>query len=136
LTDENRKRNIADEIRRAQEALRASEALLDLELYADSVSRAYYAVLYLVRALLLSIGMESRTHQGTLRLFHSELVRPALFPATHNRALAALQRLREFADYDAAATFSRSDALASLADAHAFETDAKARLRATGYLDG
>jgi uncharacterized protein (UPF0332 family) len=133
VTDENRRRNIGDELKRADESMRAAEALLGLGLHADSVSRSYYAVLHLVRALLLSLGLEARSHSGIVHLFHAELVRPGLFPPTHNRALAALQRSREFADYDAAVTFSQADAEASLADARAFAEDTLKALRSTGH---
>jgi hypothetical protein len=133
MTEENKRRNIADELKRADESMRAAEALLGLSLHADSVSRSYYAVLHLVRALLLSLGIEAKSHSGVVHLFHAELVRPGLFPPTHNRALAALQRSREFADYDAAVTFTHPDAEASLADARAFAADALTVLRSTGH---
>lgn len=132
MTDENKRRNIADEVARAEEALRAADALLGLGLFSDSISRSYYAVLHFVRALLLSRGLEAKTHAGVVHLFHAELVRPGFFPASHNRSIAGLQRAREFADYDAAVTFTRADAEACLADARALEADAGAFLRQTG----
>lgn len=134
MTEENRRRNIADEMRRAQESLRAAEALAGLGLHADSISRSYYAVLHFVRALLLSRGLEAKSHAGVVHLFHSELVRSGVFPPVHNRALAALQRSREFADYDAAVAFTAEDTEASLADARAFATDAIHVLQTTGHL--
>lgn len=51
MTEENRRRNIEDEVARARLALRAVEALLGLGLHADSISRAYYAVFHWIRAL-------------------------------------------------------------------------------------
>ena len=44
MTDENKRRNVADELARMEQAARAARALLDLGLHADAVSRAYYAV--------------------------------------------------------------------------------------------
>ena len=134
MTEENKRRNIADELKRADESLRAADALFALGLHADSVSRSYYAVLHFIRALLLSLGLEAKSQSGAVHLFHAELVRPGMFPAAHNRALAALQRSREFADYDAAVVFMAPDAEASLADARAFATDALAVLQAGGHV--
>lgn len=134
MTEDNKRRNIADELRRADESMRSAEALLGLGLHADSVSRSYYAVLHFIRALLLSLGLEAKSHSGVVHLFHGEMVRPGNFPAVHNRALAALQRSREFADYDAAVDFTRPDAEASLADARAFAVDAMKVLRSTGHV--
>jgi uncharacterized protein (UPF0332 family) len=78
--------------------------------------------------------LEAKTHAGVVHLFHAELVRPGLFPASHNRSIASLQRSREFADYDAAVTFTQADAEALLADARALEADTRSFLREQGLL--
>jgi uncharacterized protein (UPF0332 family) len=133
MTESNRIRNVADEVTRADQALRAAEALLSLGLHADAVSRAYYAAFHLVRALLLTRGVEPRSHQGAIHLLNVELVRPGQFPASHNRLLAGLQRQRENADYDAAVVFTAEDAQAAVEDARAFAVDARAALHRWGY---
>lgn len=117
MTNESRKRNIADEVVRAGQALESARALLALGLYNDALSRAYYAVFHMLRAALLSRGVDPKSHSGTLHLYNAELVKPGLVPPTHNRALASLQRSRELADYDAAVAFTEDDATAALADA-------------------
>jgi uncharacterized protein (UPF0332 family) len=135
VTGENRRRNVADEVARADEALRAARALVGLGLRADAVSRAYYAVFHLVRALLLTRGVEPRTHAGAIHLWNTEFVRNGLVPASYNRLLAGLQRARELADYDAAVTFSEEDAAAELSDAERFAADALALLRKDGWVE-
>jgi len=134
LTEENRRRNLADELSPAEQALRAARALLDLGLHADSVSRAYYGAFHCLRALLLSRGLEAKTHSGAIHLFNTEFVRAGLFASSHNRLLAGIQRSRELADYDAAVTFSKEDTEAYLRDAEAFRTDALARLRSENWI--
>lgn len=47
MTEQNRAQNIADELRRAAQALQAAEALVGLGPHADSVSRAYYGVFHI-----------------------------------------------------------------------------------------
>ena len=101
MTDENRRRNLADELARAEQALQAARALLGVALHADSVSRAYYGAFHCLRALLLSRGVETKTHAGAIHTFNTEFVRAGLLPSSHNRLLAGIQRLRELADYDA-----------------------------------
>ncbi|MBI2892955.1 MAG: HEPN domain-containing protein [Deltaproteobacteria bacterium] len=136
MTEENRRHNLEIEVARAEQALLATEALLERGLHADSVSRAYYAVFHFLRALLLTRGLEPRTHGGAIHLFNVELVRAGLMPASHNRLLAGLQRSRELADYDAAVTFSEDDARAELEDARRFGADARALLVRDGWLAG
>lgn len=133
MTDENRRRNIADEVRRAQQALLAARSLIGLSLFNDAVSRAYYAAFHMLRAALLSRGLEPKTHAGAVHLFSSELVRAGVFPTAHNRLLAGLQRSRELADYDAAVEFGKEDAEAELADADAFTSAVLAHLRQEGW---
>ena len=50
MTEQNRGHAIAEEIRRAGDALRAVDLLGDNGLFSDAVSRLYYCVLSHVRA--------------------------------------------------------------------------------------
>ncbi len=114
--------------------MQAARALLELGLCADAVSRAYYAAFHCLCGLLLSRGLEAKTHAGAIHLFNTEFVRPGLLASSHNRLLAGMQRSRELADYDAAVTFSKEDAAASLADAETFQRSALALLRLEGWI--
>lgn len=134
MTDENRKRNVADELARAGQALQAARALVDLGLHADAISRAYYAAFHALCALLFSRGLEAKTHAGAIHLFNTEFVRPGVFASSHNRLLAGIQRSRELADYDAAVRFSRADAEGCLNDAEAFHSEAVALLRSESWI--
>jgi uncharacterized protein (UPF0332 family) len=134
VTGENRRRNIADELARADQAVRAAGALLGLGLHADAISRAYYGAFHSLRALLLSRGLEAKTHGGAIHLFNTEFVRPGLFASSHNRVLAGIQRSRELADYDAAVSFSREDAEDCLRDAEAFRGEALTLLQRENWI--
>jgi uncharacterized protein (UPF0332 family) len=134
MTDENRRRNIADEITRSDQAMRAARALLELGLYADTVSRAYYGAFHLLRALLLSKGLEAKTHAGAIHLFNVEFVRPGVVQSSYNRLIGGMQRSRELADYDAAIVFSQQDADACLRDAETFRTQALAILERENWI--
>ncbi len=133
MTDDNRRRNIGVELARAADALRAAKALVALGLGNDAVSRAYYAVFHYVRALLLTRGVEPKTHAGAVPLLNVEFVRAGLLASSHNRLLAGLQRSRELADYDAAVTFSTEDAVAEVAEAERFMAAADALLQREGW---
>jgi len=135
VTDENRRSNLLQELARASEAFRAAEALLALGLHSDSVSRAYYAAFHVVRALLLSRGVEPKTHARAIHLLNVEFIRPGTLPSHFNRLIAGLQRSREFADYDAATLFSSEDAAGELQSARSFEAAALDLLRRAGLLD-
>lgn len=136
MTEDNRRRNIADELARAERAVQAAEALWKLDLHADSVSRSYYAVFHYLRALLFSRGLEPRSHSGAIHLFNTEFVRTGRLPSAHNRLLSGMQGTRELADYDAAAEFSAGDAETQLEDARLFGRDVVELLRTEGWVSG
>jgi uncharacterized protein len=128
MTDDDRRQNIRDELARSDAAFRAADALIPLSLHSDAISRAYYAVFHVLRALGYARGIEVRTHAGAIHVFNTEFVRPGVLASSFNRVLSGLQRSRELADYDAAIVFSADDASAALADARTFATAALAWL--------
>ncbi|MFZ5471436.1 MAG: HEPN domain-containing protein [Myxococcota bacterium] len=134
MTEVNRRQNIQDAVVRGEQSFRAAEALLGMGLCSDAVSRAYYAAFHFLRALLVSRGVEPRSHAGAIHLFNTEFVRPKLVPSSHNRLLAGLQRARELADYDAAVTFSPEDASGEVADARTFIEETRELLSKEGWL--
>ncbi len=135
MTGDNRRQNIADEVARADQSIRAADALVALGLHADAVSRAYYAVFHILRALLLSRGVDPKTHAGAIHLFNTELVRHGAFPSSYNRLIGGLQRARELADYDAAVRFSGDDAAAEVKEARSFIDVGLAFLAKDGWLE-
>lgn len=133
MTSDNRRRNIADELARAQQSFRAVRLLVDGDLANDAVSRAYYAVFHVMRAALLSRGVEAKTHSGTLRLFNQELTSKGVLPS-FNKLLTGLQGSREAADYEAAVVFTIDDARSLLADAETFESAVLDLLAREGWI--
>ena len=135
MTNENRRVNIRGEIRRAGESERAAVALLELGLAADAASRTYYVVYHWLKALLLSRGVEPRSHCGAIHLFNVEFVRTGLMGTSHNRVLTGLQRLRELADDDASLMLNVEDARQELEQAKAFAEGCRELLQREGWLD-
>jgi uncharacterized protein (UPF0332 family) len=52
----------------AEERLKAARLLLERQMYADAVSRAYYAVFQAARAALATRDLESKKHSGIIGL--------------------------------------------------------------------
>jgi len=78
MTEDNQRDNICAELERATEAIAAATLLHENGYISDAISRLYYFVLYNVRALLLSKGLEPRNHDGALRLLGMHFVREGL----------------------------------------------------------
>ena len=109
MTGENIRRNMDDELARSAEAARAFELLSAGGLRCDAVSRLYYCLLHSVRALLLTKGLEPRSHEGALRLFSLHFVKESIFPGADSHLFSKMMKFREEADYNPAYSFSAED---------------------------
>ncbi|MCC6523583.1 MAG: HEPN domain-containing protein [Polyangiaceae bacterium] len=117
MTEDNRRQNLAAELRKGEQSLRAAQALLGLGLWDDAVSRAYYAALHFVRAVLFSAGLEPKSHAGAHNLLYMSFVRPGLLSQDLASRFAALQKYREQADYAAELSLDEAGARAEVGQA-------------------
>jgi hypothetical protein len=109
VTQENKRKNVAEELSRSSECLKEADVLQRSELYSGAVSRLYYHVLHGVRALLLSKGLEPKTHEGVLRLLSMHFVKEGIFDVETSHIAARLMKFREEADYNPSFQFTESD---------------------------
>ncbi|MDQ7826410.1 MAG: HEPN domain-containing protein [Candidatus Eremiobacteraeota bacterium] len=134
MTEENKKLNVQFEWERAGESIRAAEVLLSQDLWADTVSKAYYGMFHLARALLFSLGMEAKTHGGMVHLMSMHLVRTGELPSSMVQDFSLMQKRREDADYQVAMRFERSNALEARELLLRFRKETETFLRLKGYL--
>ena len=109
MTRENVTANIREELRRAQQSLGAASLLAAKGFLNEAVSRLYYFLLYHVRALLLTMGMETRSHEAALRLLGLHFVREGIFDRTVSHLFSTLMKYREEADYNPFYAFGMQD---------------------------
>ena len=109
MNGENMERAIAEELKRADDALKAADLLFTNELLSDAVSKLYYFLLYHVRALLLTKSLEPRSHEGALRLFGLHFVKENVFSTDASHTFSKMMKYREEADYNPMYQFTRED---------------------------
>ena len=131
MNDANRRKNAAQEMALGDDALRAAQALLGLDLYNDAVSRAYYAAFHYARALLLLEGLEPKSHRGVMALLEHHFEAAGRLSRDALSRFARLQTFRGLADYDARERLPRERATEEVASARAFVDEARATLSAT-----
>ena len=124
MTEDNQRRNAADEIARATTCLEEARALHRAGLPYGAASRAYYVVFHSARALLFSIGFEARTHKGIVSLLGEHFIQPGLLSAAMGRLVSRMQRDREDADYATGAVFTATEASQMIAQAESFLAEA------------
>ncbi len=110
MTKENRAKNLADELKRAEQVHEELSLLFENGHYNGTVSRLYYYLLHLVRALLLAKGLEPRSHEAALRLLGQNYVKEGTFPTETSHLFARLMKYREEVDYNPSYDFSAPEA--------------------------
>ncbi len=81
------------------------------------------------RAALTKIGVNPRSHEGTVSEFGRRLVVEGLFPREMGSSLAESKAARETYEYSATAEMGREEAESLLRDAEKFVAQVKSRLK-------
>ena len=110
----------AAEWRRALESLDASRLCQENGLYADAISRAYYAVMHAAKALLELQDITAESHEGVRNLFGYNVVISGLVERHWGGEIRELNDLRMTADYNVAVTFTETDGHAAYERSQAF----------------
>ena len=87
---------------RAAELLKDATELLANDSYKSANNRAYYAIEKAINALLIDKHIETKTHNGALKMFNVEYVRVenAYFTDEDYRLIAKAEQIRSVSDYD------------------------------------
>jgi uncharacterized protein (UPF0332 family) len=134
MTEENITANIKEELVAAEKTFLESELLFKNGFFKGAVSRLYYSLLYQIRALLLTKGLEPKSHEGALRLFGLHFVKEDIFPTKAAHLFSKLMKYREEADYNPIYTFSREDLIGLRTEADELSGQIRTHLKARGYL--
>ena len=134
MNEINRKLNAVTEWEKMQEALKEAKALLEKEMPSGSISRAYYAAFHAGKALLLTEGVEIRSHQALGRFFSLHFVKTGRFDVQFSRILSKAQKYREEADYNSEFVFRMEDAHERFREVSEFIKVIEAHLKKEGYL--
>lgn len=120
MTGENRKDNAREEAWRGDTTLKAAKHLLEGGFSNDAISRAYYAAYHWARALLVSRGMDPKTHRGVIQLIGLHFVKEGGLSDEAGALLAHLETYRELCDYTSSAKFTEDQAREELGRAERF----------------
>lgn len=105
----------------AFERLRAAEVLFREGLYNDCISKAYFAIHAISRAILILYDIRASTHEGVKTMLSKQLIREAkLMPQDFAKKYSILKALREDADYEDFIKYSKEDAEEALKIARGF----------------
>ena len=135
MREENKTENILEEIERANESMKAADLLFDNGFIRDSVAKLYYSLLYTIRAMLLTKGLEPKSHEGALRLFGLHFVKQGIFKAKDSHIFSKLMKYRQEADYNPSYMFEPEDYVDFKKEAEIVMQNVISRLKEQGYLN-
>ncbi len=104
----------------AEDKLVHAHQIFEIDLYNDTVSRAYYAMFYATKAALLSKGVDLRRHSASIAKFRELFVITGQVEAEYLHFLGQAQSARERSDYVPFAPISRQGAEEVLHAAESF----------------
>lgn len=97
---------IAANIERAEQSIRAARHLVSGGYYDFAASRAYYAAFYAAAAVLLSEGLELSKHSAVIASIHQRLVKSGKLSKEQGKTLNWLFEIRSVGDYGGTAHVS------------------------------
>ena len=135
MKEENQRENVREEIDHAKESMKAADLLFNNGFVRDAVAKLYYSLLYMVRAILLTKGLEPRSHEGALRLFGLHFVKQGIFEAKDSHVFSRLMKYRQEADYNPSYTFTLEDYVEFKKEAEMVMQRITSRLEKESYLN-
>jgi uncharacterized protein (UPF0332 family) len=92
---------ITYKLQKADESMRAATVLLNSQLYADALTKIYYAAFHAISALLIDKNLNPKTHSGVKSLFHKEFIFTGEIDKSYAELYDTLLAKRFEADYEA-----------------------------------
>jgi uncharacterized protein (UPF0332 family) len=115
-------------LEKAVKKLMVAEKLFRDGEYEDAVSRAYYAMYHAAKAVLSTVDVFPKTHEGVVSEFGRKFVLKGVFPKELGKNLADAKAARETYEYSVTATVEKSEAEAILLNAQQFVNAIKKHL--------
>ncbi|MEL7672038.1 HEPN domain-containing protein [Methanobacterium sp.] len=112
-------------IKNSDEKLLAAKTLFENGFYGDAVSRAYYAMFFVTKALLSKKDSYPRTHRGLISQFGLLFVKKGEFKKELFDLLTRAQEDREEADYGLFLELDKEESLIIIKGAELFLEECK-----------
>ena len=111
---------IAANLERAEQSIRAAQELTAGGFYDFAASRAYYAAFYAATAALLGQGLDLSKHSGVIAAIHQRFIKTGKLSKDQGKELNWLFELRNVGDYGVTVLVSQPDAARAIQAADSF----------------
>ena len=126
--------NIKPLIEKAKKFMKSAKLLLDVDDFDSSASRIYYAMHYMVEALLLTKNLRIKSHRGLISIFGKEFIKTKILPKEVGRQLKDAFDKRQIGDYEISVNINKEDVEKLLEIGQDFIEKLKEYLKENNYL--
>jgi len=109
LSEEERQAIVAYRKQKAIESLQEAKDNFQLNHWSLVANRLYYAVYYVVTALMIKDGLHAKTHAGVQALLSKEYVSSNKITEEERRLFGRLFQMRQTGDYDDCFDYEKED---------------------------
>lgn len=107
-------------VKKAKDSLDAARLLVEQGFYDFAVSRAYYAMFYIVQAFLLGEGLSFSKHSAVIAAFGQHFIKTGRVPQQFHRYLIEGEDSRNIGDYDATSGLDKEETMIQIGHASKF----------------
>ena len=134
MTGENRRVNVADEVAAARRLRKSAETIASVGELEAATTRLYFAALHAAKAVLLTEGIEPKSHRGIHHLLALHFGAPRLLADWAGPTFSQLETERDLADYVANYTVTPERWLERCAACDRLLAEFERYLRERGWL--
>ena len=102
---------------RSRRYIKSAKLLIEDKDYESAVSRAYYAMFYIVEALLLAEGLSFSSHKAVISAFGEHFVKTGLFSKDFSKSITRAFEKRQLSDYGFTFVITEKEAVDLLKEA-------------------
>ena len=97
-------------VKKSKKFISTAKLLLDHGDYDSSVSRTYYAMFYIVEAILLTKNLKFKSHRGVISGFGQHFIKTSIFPKDMSDHLRNAMDKRFEGDYEYTTSVNKEEA--------------------------
>ena len=120
LTEEEKKQIIDYRLEKSKRTLEDAQKVIELKMWVTAANRLYYAAYYAVSALLISNNINTKTHDGIIRMFNQHFVYTGKIDRELARQYNSLYTMRLTGDYGDCFDLQENDVLPLVKPAQTF----------------
>ena len=110
-------------INKAEKYLDTAKHLLEYGDYDSSVSRAYYSMFFMTKAILLTKNLTPKTHAGLITVFSEEFIKTDILPKILVKYLKKGFEIRSLGDYNISVRIEKENVFDLINDVKQFNDE-------------